>query len=112
MANSVGSTWGIFQKPFEGTIADNLRNWETAGFAAFPGRSHSETSSTALQREARGILRSASVTEATPVLSSARSRGVSHFGLETLADPAQTLGLRQLAEQHRHEMVPAGEAAR
>lgn len=31
MARSCWEPWGLFRKPFEGTAADNLRNWGTGG---------------------------------------------------------------------------------
>lgn len=38
MPRSCWEPWGIFRKPFPGTVAENLREWGTGGLAHFRGR--------------------------------------------------------------------------
>jgi DNA modification methylase len=37
MPRSCWEPWGIFRKPFEGTVAQNLRRWGTGGLRRLPG---------------------------------------------------------------------------
>ena len=121
MPRSCWEPWGIFRKPIEGTVAENLRRWGAGGLRRLPGGGATQGCDCvrADARPRKGYC-PAPVAKAAAVRAADRS-GIAAFGIGIIYDPfagsastlaaAEALGYRAIGTDRDEQYLQMGQRA-